>query len=363
VARAVPAPPEGRKDTSLFRAFPDLVSRVPWMPLAHVPTPVEPCDAIADYLGRGGVFQKRDDRVSPLCGGNKVRRFEHLLPDAQRKGAREIVTVGGLASTQVMATVIFGRAYGFDVTAVLFDQPVTSFARHAILVSAGAGAHLIRGGGYASTAWRSWRAYRQAARPYFIPPGASTPVANLGYVDAALELGEQVERGECPRPDVIVLPSGSGGTLAGLAIGLAILRWPTVVVGVRITERIACNRLTIGRLIRRSTRYLRHHSERYASLALPPPRYTLYQDAVGKGYGYPTDEAIRAVPIVERLIGTPGEITYSAKGLAGLRAIARAHPKETILYWHTLSSAPSPPSASKAEVPDFARFFEGEVAV
>jgi 1-aminocyclopropane-1-carboxylate deaminase/D-cysteine desulfhydrase-like pyridoxal-dependent ACC family enzyme len=363
VNRPTPAPPEGRRDTALFRAFPDLVSRVPWMPLAHAPTAVEPCDAIVDYLGRGGVFQKRDDRVSPLSGGNKVRRFEYLLADAERKGARELVTVGGLASTQVMATVLFGRAYGFEVTAVLFDQPVTSFARKAILTSAAAGAHLIRGGGYPSTAWRTWRAYRRTERPYFIPPGASTPVANLGYVDAALELGEQVERGECPRPDFVVLPSGSGGTLAGLAIGFAILGWPTTVIGVRITDRIACNRVTIGHLIRSSTRYLRRHSERYRALALPAPRYSLFQGAIGKGYGYPTDDAVAAIPVIERLIGTVGEVTYSGKGLAGLRAVARAHPTSNILYWHTLSSAPSPPLASPTDVPDFARFFEGEVPV
>ena len=347
----------------LFRAFPDLARSVPWIRLAQTPTPVEACDAIVDYLGRGGVFQKRDDLTSPLCGGNKVRRFEYLLADAERLGARELVTVGGLASSQVVASVLFGRAQGFRVTAVLFDQPVTSFARRAILASAGAGARLIRGGGYVSTAWRTGRAYEEAERAYFIPPGASTPVANLGYVDAALELGEQVERGECPRPDIIVLPSGTGGTLAGLAIGLAILGWPTVVVGVRITERIACNRVTIDYLIGQSTRYLRHHSRSYASRSRPRPRYSLYQHAVGKGYGHPTEDAIAAVDVVERLTGTPGEITYSAKGIAGLRAIARAHPEATILYWHTLSSAPWPRLASQADVPDFARFFDGEVPI
>jgi D-cysteine desulfhydrase len=336
---------------------------VPWVPLAHAPSKVEPCDEIADYLGRGGVFHKRDDLVSPLCGGNKVRRFEYLLADAEARGARELLTVGGLASTQVVATVLFGRSRGFAVTAVLFDQPVTSFARRAIRVSAGAGARLVRGGGYVTTAWRAFRAWRAADRPYFIPPGASTPVANLGYVDAALELGEQVARGECPRPDFIVLPSGSGGTLAGLAIGLAILGWPTVVVGVRITARVACNRVTIGHLIRGSVRYLRRRSTRFAALSLPRPRFSIFQGAIGRGYGYATDDAVQAMPIVERLLGVPGEITYSGKGIAGLRAIARAHPAATLLYWHTLSSAPTPTEAPVSDLPDFGDVFEGDVPV
>src|SRR6202034_275306 len=122
---------------------------------------------------------------------------------------------------------------------------------------------------------------------------------------AALELGEQVERGECPRPDFVVLPSGSGGTLAGravgvgllrwataglagLAIGFAILGWPTTVIGVRITDRIACNRFTVGHLVRSCTRYLRRQSERYRALTLPAVRYSLFQGAIGRGYGYPT---------------------------------------------------------------------------
>ena len=167
---------------------PELAGVVPWRPLVHAPTPVEPATAAEPYLGRDGVWIKRDDLVSPVYGGNKVRRFEHLLADAEARGARELVTVGGLASTQVIATVLFGVAAGFDVTAVLFDQPVTSFVRRALLTDAAGGAKLVYGGGYARTAWRTLRAVSRSSKPYFIAPGASGAMANLGYVDAMLEL-------------------------------------------------------------------------------------------------------------------------------------------------------------------------------
>ncbi|MFS8065304.1 MAG: hypothetical protein ACMG6S_02920, partial [Byssovorax sp.] len=74
---------------------------------------------------------------------------------------------------------------------------------------------------------------------------------------------------------------------------------------------------------------------------------------------------IAAVPEVTRLLGVPGEITYSGKGLVGLRAVAAAHPKKTILYWHTLSSArPSRPLGSPEALPSgFAKAFEGDVAI
>jgi D-cysteine desulfhydrase len=351
--------PVGR-EPPLFAELPRLRNAVPWRPLVHAPTPVEPCRSA--WIGREGLFHKRDDRVSPLYGGNKIRRFEFLLADAERRGARSLVTSGGLASTQMMATVLFGRRLGFEVHAVLFDQPVTSFARRAILTGVTAGGHLVHGGGYLSTALRGLGLHRRAERPYLILPGASSPLAILGYVDAMLELGEQVRRGEVPRPDLVVVPAGSGGTLAGLAIGAAILRWPTVVTGVRITQLYACNQATIRWLIEATVRFLRRHGG--ARLRLGEARFALHHGAIGGGYGHPTPEAVEAIPEVERLIGVPGEVTYSGKGLAGLRALCREHPEATVLYWHTLSSV-TPPCADDPETmsTSFAEVFTGEVLI
>ena len=352
-----------RREPPIFAELPALRGAVPWRPLVHAPTPVEPCRT--PFLDRDGIFHKRDDQVSPLYGGNKIRRFEFLLADAERRGARSLVTVGGLASTQMMATVLFGRRLGFAVHAVLFDQPITSFARSAVLTGAAAGGQLVRGGGYLGTTLRAIAAYRRAERPYLILPGASSPLAVLGYVDAMLELGEQVRRGELPRPDLIVVPAGSGGTLVGLAIGAALLRWPTMVTGVRITDLIACNRAVLRWRIQATARFLARHAGRSALHRLGDAPFALHHGAIGGGYGHPTPEAIEAIPAVERLIGVPGEVTYSGKGLAGLRAVVRAHPRATVLYWHTLSSVrPEVPSIEPDALPPaFASVFAGAVTL
>ncbi|WP_437719858.1 1-aminocyclopropane-1-carboxylate deaminase/D-cysteine desulfhydrase [Sorangium sp. So ce861] len=364
VAGATPGFLPASRELPLFAELPELAGQIPWRPLAHAPTPVVPCAAIEGYLGRGGVWVKRDDRISPLYGGNKVRRFEFLLADAERRGARTLVTVGGLASTQVTATALFGRALGFAVTAVLFDQPITRFGRGALLADAASGAELVHGGGYATTAVRAIRALRRADRPYFILPGASAALPCLGYVDAMLELAEQVRRGEAPRPDRIVVPSGTGGTLAGLALGAAMLGWPTTIVGVRITERVASNRAVVRYEVGSMKRLLARRAPRFTRRRLPPVRFAIDHRAIGPGYGAPTPASIAAIPEVERLIGVPGEITYSAKALAALREIGRDHPGETILLWQTLSSARPPlvEGGAAALPPAFARFFEGDVA-
>ncbi|MEP7123512.1 MAG: pyridoxal-phosphate dependent enzyme [Byssovorax sp.] len=365
IGAASPIPSPASRERPLVAELPEIGRDVPFRALVHAPTRVEPCSAIEPFLGRGGVYQKRDDQVSPLYGGNKVRRFEYLLADAEAKGAKHLVTVGGLASTQVMATILFGRGAGFEVTAAMFDQPVTRFAREALLTGAAGGGNLVYGGGYASTALRTIQVFRRVERPYLILPGASNPLALLGYVDAMLELGEQVRRGECPQPEVIVVPAGSGGTLAALAVGAAMLRWDVLVTGVRITDFIACNRVTVGFLIGSLRRFLARRSAAAKGIRMDRVRVAIHHGAIGRGYGYATPAAIAAVPEVERLIGVPGEITYSGKGLVGLRAIAAEHPTKTVLYWHTLSSARrSRPLASADDLPSgFAPAFAGDVAI
>jgi D-cysteine desulfhydrase len=350
-----------RKRPLLFDAFPDLAATVPWMPLAHVPTPVESCDAAGDWLACSSeVFMKRDDLVSPLYGGNKVRRYEFVLADAIARGKRRIVTVGGLASTQAMATTLFGRALGFHVCVVLFDQPVTRFARESIRALAAAGAEIAYGGSYVATAVKAWRALRTRDDSYFIMPGAATPLANLGYVDAMFELGRQVELGQAPRPDVIVLPTGSSGTLAALALGAAHLGWSTEIVGVRIASALVCNRATISMVIRSTDRFLAAHDRRWKPVR-DRVRHSLYGGALGAGYGHPTPEAIEGAHQVELLTGASGEVTYSGKALAGLRAVARSprHRGKVVLLWNTLSTA-RPATSDDAAPPALSWMFDGE---
>lgn len=361
------APVGPRLRPPIFDALPSLATSVPFIPLADAPTAVERCDALADYLGRGDVWMKRDDRISAVYGGNKVRRYEFVLADAKARGATGIVTVGGLASTQVMATARFGQALGLPVTAVLFDQPVTRFTREAILTSVDAGATLVHGGGYLRSAWK-YRALQKRPGAYVIGPGAATPRANLGYVDAVLELAAQVERGEMPRPDVIVLPTGSSGTLAALALATAWLGWDTEVVGVRITLAVACNALTVGLVRERTFRWIAARAPEFGrSLGRRRGRYRLYGGALGPGYGFPTAESVEAMEWYRRLTGKAGEVTYSAKALVGLRAVARdpAYAGKTILLWQTLSDVrPEVAEGTRERVPRELRWvFEESVTV
>jgi D-cysteine desulfhydrase len=358
----------------LFDRWPVLEATVPWMPLARVPTAVEPCDALDAYLGHKtlgvSVWMKRDDLVSPVYGGNKVRRYEFLLADARARGARALYTLGGLASTQATATAVLGREAGFSVRMVLYDQPFTRFAREALMTNALHGASMTRAGnfvtGAARLAWEMSRAPKGSA--YLVPPGASTPLPNLGYLDAFIELEAQVRAGECPRPDAIVLPTGSSGTLAALALGARYAGWDTVVIGARIAPWVATNAVTVGLTVRSTARFVVKKTGE-ARRRFEGARYRIEHGFIGPGYGHPSPEAIEGARAWEQLTGATGEVTYSGKALWALRSLVQ-RPEwqgKTLLLWNTLST-PRPAltkdnrGEARALVPRaFDDVFEGEV--
>lgn len=316
-------------DLPLFAFAPGLARR-PFVPLAARPTPVERVPALGDR-----VWAKRDDLVSPRYGGNKVRRWEWLLGAARARGVRRIVTIGGLGSTQVTSLCVHGQAEGFEVDAVLFDQPWTPFIDEALSLDERSGGHTLRAGGYLRTGWKTVGVLRHEPRPQFVPPGASTPLLNVAYVDALLELGAQVERGEAPRPDRIIVACGSGGTAVGLALGAAILGWPTVITAVRIADLFVSNPITLKGQLALTRRLLRREGLRQE---LPRPRLEMDHRFIGGGYGFPTPEAEVGARRYGELFGAPGEVTYSGKALAALERLRAEHPQEQIMFWNTLST-------------------------
>src|SRR5438445_2832805 len=80
------------------------LSRLPRVPLAHLPTPLEELPRFAQRIEGPRVFIKRDDCTGLLMGGNKARHNEFLLADALRKGADSLVWGAGIQSNNCRQT-------------------------------------------------------------------------------------------------------------------------------------------------------------------------------------------------------------------------------------------------------------------
>ncbi len=305
--------------------------------LGTYPTKVEPLEA----LSRPGcaLWVKRDDRTSSVYGGNKVRKLERLLADAKARGARRIVTVGAAGSHHVLATAVFGRREGFEVDAVLVPQPRTGHALDDLRADLALGVHVLPASSYAHAALRV--AARLGKESYFIPVGGSNLSGALGYVDAARELSAQVRAGQMPEPDWIVVTLGSGGTVGGLAAGLALEGMRTRILAVTVAEPPALVGILASRLAKACARRVG------ASPADAVRRIERVRSYLGRGYGHPTPEGERAT-VTAASAGLELDPTYTAKTFAAALDAVEQKRAPVLLYWHTLSSAPLAPLLSGA---------------
>src|SRR5687768_6775722 len=112
-------------ERELFQRFPAARTMIPWIPLADVPTPITTHQLHLAQHGPQPLRIKRDDLAGDPYGGNKVRKLEFLLADAQRRGATRIITAGAFGSHHALATTVYARQIGLDVTVILFPQRIT----------------------------------------------------------------------------------------------------------------------------------------------------------------------------------------------------------------------------------------------
>lgn len=306
--------------------------------LGGTPTAIEELTGLSPSA-RTRLFCKREDRAGSTYGGNKVRKLQHLLAQARHQDA-PVLTVGAIGSHHVVATAWYGRQLGIDSYAVLGPQPDTEHVRQHGRIAAG----LLRG------LWptRSWahlplvmaraaaEVRQQRGRtPLVVPPGGSSVIGCLGSVDLGLEIGADVAAGHLPEPAQVFVPVGSGGTAAGLWVGLRAAGLSTQVVGVRTAQRVLANRAHLRALAGRIRRHL--------SWRLPIPlRHNplhLDQSQVGRGYGYLTVAGVDAARQARQQAGLELEQTYGAKALAGcLAAIDRGETGDVVLFVATANS-------------------------
>ena len=329
----------GTDEPALFRAFPALAKRVPWMPLGRFPTPVARLDGLLPPAVE--LWVKRDDQSGTFYGGNKVRKLEFLLADARARGGRRLVTLGAIGSHHVLATAIYGRQAGFAVDAVVFPQPLTEHVREQMLADVAAGARLHPTRGWLGVPMAVAR-LRCGDDAVWITSGGSSPVGSLGYVSAGLELLEQIAAGALPRPDVIYVALGSCGTAAGLLVGLAgapsLPRLDAKLVGARVVDRVVSNEHATRRLAARTAALLAARGEHWFDHFQPPP-FSVEHRFFGGAYGRATpasDDAVARAAAVGLLL----EPTYTGKAMAALLADAAAGALDgkRVLFIDTYSS-------------------------
>jgi D-cysteine desulfhydrase len=297
--------------------------------LGTAPTPVRP-------LSLPGLPDDVWCKAENLFGdgawaGNKVRKLEWIIPEAHRRGVRTLFTVGGIGTHWGLACARYGDQHGLRTVLGLVDQPVDDHVREqwARLVASPARVHR-----YPSVArlklaapWLLARSSFGAGRPrlpWYLPAGGSNPVGTLAYVETALEVAAQVEAGELPEPGTCVVPVGSGGTAAGLALGFRLAGLRTRVLGAVVNDSIPLDAPTLVRLANATGDLLRERGATGVP-TLTAGDLDARDDWLGTTYGDPTPASVRMVEAAAAQ-GMELEPVYTGKALAAIADLGSSLP-------------------------------------
>jgi D-cysteine desulfhydrase family pyridoxal phosphate-dependent enzyme len=275
------------------------------------------------------LWVKRDDQTGLAMGGNKIRKLEFVLAEAQGHGARTLVTVGAAQSNHCRQTAALAAKFGLGCILVLSGEP-PAYPDGNFLLDELFGAEIVwtsreeRDAVLKSTFEQAWADGR---RPHLIPLGASNPTGALGYAYAFDELMQQEVH-----PDWIVVASSSAGTQAGLVLGARRAGWSGKVLGISIDHSAADLQQQVAVLASEA-------SGRFsASLDFSPGEILVNADYLGGGYGVLGEPERKAIRLFARHEGLLLDPVYTGRAAAGMIDLIRQgffSPQEQVLFWHT----------------------------
>ena len=306
--------------------------------LAHLPTPLHkwPVPRVDDRST--DIWVKRDDCTGCELSGNKIRKLEFLLAEAVEGGFDCVITVGGIQSNHCRATAAAARRVGLEPHIVLrTDKPDADPGLVGNLMidrMVGAEIHLVgeaefsSKGGWGLVCELKEELEKAGKRPYCFPSGGSNDVGTWGYVESIRELQMQAENANV-QFDRIYFACGSGGTAAGLALGV---EWSGM--GAKGTE-------LVGLGVDDDPEFFHDKLDGiYKSLGLPADKVQSrkllrLEQCIGEGYAQSTVEELEFLVEVSKATGIVLDPVYSGKAALGMVEDLKKNPVKSACFIHT----------------------------
>ncbi|MBL8471568.1 MAG: pyridoxal-phosphate dependent enzyme [Rhodocyclaceae bacterium] len=233
---------------------------VPWAPMfRRNPAISNATELLRKLCGAKELLVKDEGSDAVLLYGNKVRKYEFVLPNLAASGVRTVHTHGAYGSNHC-AHLALALRYGghggqpMGLVASLYPQALTSDVAHKLhlLLAIGARLEFLESDLQAALSILERRRLNDAgpvAAAGYIPPGGSSPLAVFGHLNALLEVDEYMRAGQVPMsapPDYLYVALGSGATAMGLVLGCHLLGWPTRVVATPSQDKPALAKLVVN---------------------------------------------------------------------------------------------------------------------
>jgi D-cysteine desulfhydrase len=322
-----------------------MYSNIPWparVALANTPTPLAALPRLSEKYDVE-MYIKRDDYTGMELSGNKVRKLEFSFAEAMGQNADTVLTCGGAQSNHCRATAVAAAKLGMKSRLILrtSDPANPPFCDGNILLDKLVGAEIV---------WvtpeeyknreeifaRELEALRRAGRNgYVIPEGASNCIGAWGYIRAVEEIANDVSAlpGGSGRPFTIVNAAGSGGTSAGLILGVRLLGLNARVVSVNVCDDRDYFVNAIGKICEETITT--------NNLAIPFSRDTdveVLDGYVGRGYALSSAEELKFIRDVASSEGFVLDPVYTGKAFYGMIREMEKNPRvfgDRIVFIHT----------------------------
>lgn len=311
--------------------------KLPKLNFAHLPTSVEPLPRLSSMLKGPKIHIKRDDQTGLAFGGNKTRKLEYLIADAQSHGARTLITTGAIQSNHCRQTAAAAAKFGFKCILVVTGNEPQNISGNLLLD------RLFR----AEIIWSDQTnrdsvldsvftaAWKDGLRPYLIPYGGSNEIGAVSYVAAFEELMSQIrEAGKISYrdPDWIIFATSSGGTQAGLVVGAALSGFKGKILGISVDKRQSELKPHIISLAKKLASLVNLTNFNPESLVEINDQY------LGEGYGFVGELEVNAIVTFAQEEGVLLDPVYTGRAAGGMLDLIKKgkfQQDETILFWHT----------------------------
>ncbi len=199
----------------LFRAF--LLNNMPISLL--LPSPIVEIKENLLQEKEIRLFVKREELIHPTISGNKWRKLKYNIQQAISEKKTFLVTQGGAFSNHIFSTAAAGKYYNLKTVGIIrgeeVDNPTLAFAKacgmRLMFVSRSEFRNLDEDKVFTISALD-----RKSA--YYLPEGGTNLLALKGCQEVIAEVRQQFDEAELP--DFFCVASGTGGTAAGMILGL-----------------------------------------------------------------------------------------------------------------------------------------------
>ena len=320
------------------------IAKLPYISLGSYPTPLVEAPNLSAALGGPRILIKRDDLSGLALGGNKCRKLEFVMADARQKGIDALVTTGSSQSNFALQMAVAARKLGMKAYLVLVKGVHIENQGNLLLDSiVDADVRLVDpaeitddAGIFGPTIMGKMEAVADELRkkglhPMVIPAGAHKPEGTVGWVNAADEIGQQLQAQNI-KAQYLVVTCGSSGTQAGLALGVKYLKLPMEVMGFSISSPKERSINMVTDMANETAKLLG------LDVTISSDEVKVNDDYIGEGYGIVTEAGLKAIKLVAQTEGIFLDPVYTGKAMSGLMDFikkGRFKSTDTIVFVHT----------------------------